>query len=528
MQRTEGEVISPSSRILDTPTLLFLLAGLIFLYYLLFVPPLIPFRNYEDGIHFLNSGKRMYEGELIYRDFFEMVTPGLALVNFFLFELFGPRLWIPNLTLLFLGLGLAWLGVVIAKKLMRPSLALLPSAIFLSGVYGRQLDATHHWYSLLTATVAIAVLMERRTPARIATAGFFCGLTACFTQTRGLAVVVGFGAYLWWESRRRHEDRRGLLKKEAWLIAGFLAALLAVNGYFIWKAGLSRFLWCTVIFVIKYGPKYAGSNAFFPAIVCNLPEFVSLHNFILLYTELLFLYAVIPGIYILFFARYWRESEKRPMEFWERPMLLAMVGSSLLLGIAPAPTPFRLAASALPGIILLVWFIDSPRKLARVIAGLFAVGAVLVALNAVARERPVPDPKWILTTPQGKLAVGDQVSYEEYTWIQEHTRPLEYFFEAADTAGDMYFYLNLRNPIPLPFVTNYGFTTREQVTEAIRGLEQHQVRYIVWRAPERDTIPARGNPSDGTLGPLWDYVHNNYRRVRIFGKVDAVWERVGK
>lgn len=521
--RTEREGFSPSSRILDTQTALFLLAALIFLYLFLFVPPFIPIAAPDwDTPQFLSDAKRMYEGQVMYRDFFEFVAPGFAIVNFFLFKLFGPRLWIPNLECLLLGLGLVWLGVVIAKRLMRPSLALLPGAIFLTGVYGRQLNTTHHWFSLLTATAAIAVLMERRTLARIATSGFFCGLAACFTQTRGLAVVAGFGAFLWWESRQRREGRRDLLRKEAWLIAGFLTTLIAVNGYFIWKAGLVRFLWCTVVFLFKYASKYEGHDNSFLAFKQSVPAFVSLHNFILRSTESLFLYVVIPFIYILFFARYRRKSGKRPREFWERPMLLAMVGSSLLLSTASAPTPFRVAASVLPGIILLVWFIDSPRKVARALTALFALGVVLVALNALVRERPMP--KWILKTPQGKLAVGGQETYQEYTWVQQHTRPWDYFYEPAD--ADIYFYLDLRNPTPLFFTTNTGFTTPEQVVEVIRGLDQHQVRYIL--CPSSGLVASWKNPTDDNLGPLRDYVHSHYRRVRVCSFSAQVWERIGE
>ena len=211
-------------QILHISTVLFLLAALSFLYCFLFIPPFLPTEGSSwDSLLYLAPGQRMYQGEMIYRDVFEFVTPGTALVNFLMFKLFGLRLWIPDLLALLLGLGLVWLGIVISRKLMRPSLALLPSAVFLVSARGFLCDSTHHWYSVLAAIAAIAVLMERRTSARIAAAGFLCGLSACFTQTRGLAVVVGFALFLWWESRQRQEGWRGLLRKEAWLLTGFLA-----------------------------------------------------------------------------------------------------------------------------------------------------------------------------------------------------------------------------------------------------------------------------------------------------------------
>jgi hypothetical protein len=465
----------------------------------------------------------MYEGQTIYRDFFEFVTPATALVHFFLFKLFGLRLWIPPVECLLLGLGLAWLGVVIAKKLMRPSLALLPSAIFLLGMREFLGPPTHHLYSLLAASAALASLMERRTPARIAAAGFFCGLSACFTQTCGSAVVVGFGVFLWWESRRRQEGWRKLLKKEAWLVTSFLATLLAVNAYFIWKAGLARFLWCTVVFVLKYFPKQADENTF-QVFTESFPSVVPLRSFLRYNIEQwLFLYAIIPFIPILFFTRYWRESGKKPVEYWERPMLVAMAGSFMLLSVAPSPMSYRMAGSALPALILLGWLLDSPRKLARALAPAFAAGVLLVALHAVARRQPIP--VGILATPQGKLAFTDQTAYQEYTWIQQHTRPAEYFYQAS--SPDSYFILNLRNPTPLPYILNSGYTTPGQVAEVIRGLEQHPVRYILWTPDDPDKIPKWEDPSDDHLGPLQDYIHSHYRRVKVFADFTEVWEKKG-
>jgi hypothetical protein len=428
MSRAEPRDVIPSSRTLDVPTLLFLLAALIFLYSFLFLPPFLPIDHPgHDYLTYVTDGKQMYEGEVMYRDFFEFLTPGAPLVYFFLFKIFGPRLWIPDLVLLLLGLALAWLSLVIARKLMRPSVAFLPAAIFLAGVYKNQLDPTHHWFSLLATTAALALLMERRTPARIAAAGLLCGLTACFTQSGGLAVTMGVGVFLWWESRRRQEDWRSGVKKEAWLAAGFLATLVAVNAYFIREAGLARFFWCTVTFVLKYWPQHDSGNIFLTYRAC-LPRFGSWHQFLRGSAGWPFLFLVIPFLHILFFARYWRDSGKRPVEFWERPMLLAIVSSFMLLSIANAPTYPRLAINALPGILLLGWFIDSPRKLGRALTAVLATGVMLVVPHALMKAQSIE--KSILHTPQGEIAVTDPAVFEQCTWVQQHTRPSEYFYEA--------------------------------------------------------------------------------------------------
>jgi len=286
-----------------TATVLFLLAALGFLYSFLFIPPFLPAENnaIADSFLYLAPGQRMYQGDMIYRDVFEYVTPGTALVNFLMFKLFGLRLWIPDLLALVMGFGLVWLGVVIARKLMRPSLALLPSAIFLVSRRTFLLDPTHHWYSVLAAIAAIAVLLDRRSQRRIVAAGFFCGLSACFTQTRGLAVVVGFAVYLWWESRRRHEGCRRLLKAEAWLVTSFISTFIAMNVYFVWNAGLVQYLWCTVVFPLRYYPK-AGPWNTFQALWTEFPVYESLHAFLHPFALWLSVFAVAPIALLVFFG----------------------------------------------------------------------------------------------------------------------------------------------------------------------------------------------------------------------------------
>ena len=508
------------SKVFNTSTVLFLFAALAFLYYFLFVPPFLPTQGSSwDSLLYLAPGQRMYQGEIIYRDVFEFVTPGTALVNFLMFKLFGLRLWIPDLLAVLLGAGLAFLGVVISRKIMRPGLALLPSAVFLVSARGFLCDATHHWYSVLAAIAAVAVLLEKRTPGRIAAAGLLCGLSASFTQTRGLAVAAGFAVFLWWETRQRREGWRGLLRNEMWLLAGCFSAFLALNAYFIWEAGPARYFWCTVVYVMKYYPKLASANTF-QVISAEFPVYISLRTFLHPFAQWLFLSAFIPIVYILFFAHYWRERPRKPVEYWERPMLVAIVGFFMLLSIAPAPDYVRMMASMLPPMILLVWLLDSPTRLARAFVVAGTIVTLLIGVWSVAMRGPYP--VGILTTAEGNLAFTETDAYKEDLWIEQHTQPSDYFYKAA--YPDTYFYLDLRNPTPLPFVENDGYTTQEQVAEVIRGLEQHQVRYILWSPQALDVVQAWENPSDAHLGPLREYIRSHYSLVKVFPDADEIWE----
>jgi hypothetical protein len=508
------------SKVLQISTALFSVASVSFLYWFLFIPPFLPTEGngIGDSLLYLAPGQRMYQGESIYRDVFEYVPPGTAVVNSLMFKIFGLRPWIPDLLALLLGLGLFWVGVVISRKLMPSGLALLPSAVFVVSARGFLNDPTHHWYSVLAALAAIAVLLEKRTTPRIAAAGLLCGIGGCFTQTRGLASVLGFAVFLWWESRQRQQTRRELLKKEAWLLCSFLAALLAVNAYFIWEAGPARYFWCTVVFIIKYYPKGAYCNGF-QTLRTEFPVFTSLGAFIDSFSHWVFFFVVVPLVFVLFFALYWRKFSHKPLEQRERPMLLAIVGVFMLLSIAPAPDYPRLAASAPPALILLIWLLYSSRKFAQTLVVALTAGTLIAAFYLAVASRP--HPVGILEGPHGEVAFTDSTLYQEDIWIQQHTHPSEYFYEPL--LQDAYFYLDLRNPTPLSSIENNGYTPPEQVAEAIRGLNQHQVRYILWSPQALDIPETSKHSSKDYLGPLRDYLHSNYTLVKVFSNGDGIW-----
>jgi len=462
----------------------------------------------------------MFDGQMIYRDFFQFSTPGTSAIYFLLFKIFGLRLWIPGLSLLLLGLVLAALGVVISKKVMGPGLALLPSAIFLIGIYKNQLHPIHHWYSVALVLAALAVLMERRSYMRIAGAGALCGLAYSFTQTRGLSAAAALAVYFWWESRARSEGWRKALRKEIWLGGGLIAALVAVNAYFIAKVGLARYLWCTVVFGIEYHHQAGGPNTFL-SFFYDLPTLGSRGHFLFAILQWGVVFVVVPLVIAGFFILYGRQSGERSADYWARPMLLAMMGLSLILSVAPAPSLGRMGPSILPGIILLGWFYDSKRRSHRALAALLGVVVVLLAPHGAAgfQLRPMT----VLQTSRGPLALADPSVDRIFGWIQSRCRPGEYFFAAADP--DVYFYLDLRNPTPVPFVTDSGYTTDEQLAAVIHGLEQHRVRYIFWDSVELGEVSPGASASEHPIAPLWNYMVNHYRKVKAFGEADELWER---
>jgi hypothetical protein len=404
-----------------TGTLLFL-GGLGCLYLDSFILPVTPIYQGDAAPIYLLEARKMLEGQVIYRDFFQFTLPGTQVFYLLLFKLFGVRAWIPNAVFILLGLGLAWVGVLVSRRLMSGSSIFLPSLLFISFAFTTEMDPTHHWFSLLMVMAAVAVVIERRSFPRIAAAGALCGLATFLTQSRGLVAVLGFAVFLLWEWRATRESGRWLLQAETCLFGPFLATTVGTMAYFVWKAGLGRFLSCTLVFPLRYYPQWFWNNL--SVYMTEVPNFSSGLEVPAL-AIWLFIQGLLPLVYLLFLARHWREAQAHPREQWDRLMLVTIVGLFLFLGIASSPNWMRLCSVCLPALILFVWSINSPGRLPRAITILFWIGG----LAALVVQPIIAQTGWrgYLESPLGRAAFLDSDRYEKFQWVAERTRDGDFF-----------------------------------------------------------------------------------------------------
>ena len=68
---------------------------------------------------------------------------------------------------------------------MKPAHAAIAAALFLVVDYGRMLNGTHHWFSVLAVMGALAALLKARTPPRIVIAGALLGVASLFYPDEG-------------------------------------------------------------------------------------------------------------------------------------------------------------------------------------------------------------------------------------------------------------------------------------------------------------------------------------------------------
>jgi hypothetical protein len=113
----------------------------------------------------------MLQGEHVYRDFFQFTPPGTDLFYLGLLRIFGPSIWVTNLAIIILVAALCWACCYTASQIMDRDWALLSAGLYVVFVYGRLMDATHHWFSLLAVVCALRVLIPQLSILRVAVAG---------------------------------------------------------------------------------------------------------------------------------------------------------------------------------------------------------------------------------------------------------------------------------------------------------------------------------------------------------------------
>jgi len=481
------------------------------LYLQVFVLPATPRAATGDQSIYLHSAARLYDGQLIYRDYDQLTFPGTDLLYLLFFKLFGIRAWIPQILLVVVGVLSTGLSLAIAAKVISGPAIFLPASLFLTLPYSSYLDATHHQYSALFALSALAVVIKERTPVRLAWAGLLWGLGTFFTQSLVLGPIA-FGVFLVWEHYRKQEAGERLLRKEAYLLASYAATVASFIACVSWKVGLKQFLYCTVTFVAKYFSSYRPGT--WSTYMMGWPSVRDWTNWPDLAAWPL-IHLLIPVVYILFFVRYLREERVLTQQPWEQLMLINITGLCLFATVASAPSWNRLYTISLPALIMLAWFLTAPFRLER---ALLRILWAVVLISAVARPIVIQK-RWraFLNLPTGSTAFFQPGLYQETKWLLERTHPSDYFF------GDqlLCFDLRLVNPSRVDYVTPFAFTRPEEVLNVIESLDAQKVRLVSWSPGLEDLTDTK----DNSLAPLRRYLAGHYHVAEHFANGHTILER---
>jgi hypothetical protein len=431
-------------------------------------------------------------GEFIYRDYLEFTPPGTDLIYFGAFELLGPRIWVPNVVVLLLGVLLCWLCFRISRQLVSPSGALMATALFLVQDYGKWLDATHHWFSLLAVLAALAVLLKSTTRARILVGGALLGLASFFSQTRGVSAAVGLALFLIWNRYRARESWSCCFRQLGQLFLSFIAAWAALSSYFIVKVGFARVWYFQTLYVLRY---VYGDQSRLHRVETHVLGWP--HYYILLYFA-------IPAICAI---ALWRSNRQMQASGAARASaLIACVGGLMFVEVGQNANFLRVDTIAVPAMVLLVWLLSAlARQHLNYVATVLLVGLLGLGVHRIMDRNTLRSQ--VENLPAGRVATTP-LAGEKLAWIARHTTPGEYFFET--TYVSMYLPLALRSPA-------YAALSRQTptyVTLDCEQLEARRVRYILWSPLDEPRFPE-----------LEQFLSQRYQRVWTFSDQDEIWER---
>jgi hypothetical protein len=481
--------------------ILVLMGASLFLYLRTFLLSGVPLVAHDDQLLFFVRAARMVHGQVLYRDFFELVPPGIDLLYAAGFRVFGIHAWVMQAWCIALGVALFWVITEIAGTILKGPLVLLPGLLFLVFDFDSALDPTHHWYSTLAALGAVAVLTRGASLRRILAAGVLCGAATLFTQTQGALTFAALVLYLIW--LRRSEDRGpDILTRLVALALPFFVMLAIVLGYYVFKAGFHTVFSDLIFFPVRFMSS-AESNS--PrTYLRQLPPLHSVADLVRLIPSV-FIYAVVPYVYFFGVHRLWRGRNLLSIPIRQRLVLLNLVGLALFLAVANGPRLHRLCTVAPPAILVCVWLVSQPGTVHRLVRySLCVLGCVYAVLLPVYRQT-----QWhgVLNLPVGRTAFTDPLEFHEFQWLAEHTHPSESFFNEPVLA----LYLALDNPTASEFVNNDEFSRPEQVAAVIESLRRHPARYIVLYPASTGSLDVHDHS-----GPFRQYVHDNYRLVEVF------------
>ena len=506
--RTKPSEVPPKSALNELWLWFILPLVAIYLYLNLFVSAAVPILLSGDQVFFWMNGQRMLFGEYPYRDFFQFTPPGTDFFYFSLFKLFGPKIWALNASVLIVGVALSLVCFLIAKQIMSRKMSVLMTFLFVVLLYGKTLNATHHWFSVLAIMGALAILVPRMTLSRMMVAGVLLGASSFFTQTHAVFALIALMLALAWQSPAL---KGRLWKYQVSLLMPFLLTVLALNLPVVSVVGVKQLWFCQFTYVREFMVHGAETAILGMPVVANWRELSPL-AIAARYAEFIFVYLLLPIVYSLVLIRCRRDSRLRSDS---RIIMLLLTGILLLLEVAFSLNWLRLYAVAMPAIILFGWLVDI-QKLNRYFALLLWVLVMGLALSQVLRHR---HNYVVADLPAGRAAVPLK-DFQKLSWMQQRLTPGEFLFQ-ADWPG-MYIPLGVHNPTFLDTAdtTQVG----EWTQRAIEQLEAKQVHYVVWSS-RLDSPPDPHQPPLEYLSLLRSYILQKFSIVQTFADGEQVWER---
>jgi hypothetical protein len=487
--------------------------GLTSFVYLLRFPPTL---SSADESYMLYGAKRVLQGQAIYRDFFDFVTPGSFYLYAIAYAVGGVSIASARVTTALvnaLGAACTYFLTLQVASVGEAVVAGLLVVVICVPVWNL---ASNHWmataFSLATAVVLLSTRWQHSTRARPAAAGALGGLVVCTNQSVGvwlilwLVLVVPAVA----GARARSDRWRYCLQELIWTAAGGAAVCFAVLGYAVWRSSLGEMLYATRTWVLANYREYNGGRVGWSGYSVAWADGMN-YTYLWLFRSIPVILGVEAGG--LLWAS-WRHGVRA--QLLRAALLLLALCASAAVTYDPdvihvafvAPFSFVVMAGMIHRARTASEFMSRPASewMARLVLCAVLAAVALKAWDNVGRawrENPV-----LYETAFGTLAGWPQRAaalHELQEKLDVDGHPARVFAYQSDA----WLYLALPADNPTPFALLLPtYNTAEQIQEAIDRLE---------RDPEARVVVNLLGPQPGD--PMMSYLRSHFREVASAGPV---------
>lgn len=446
---------------------------------------------------------RVLRGDLIYRDFFTVVTPGSYYTVAWLFQLFGPSLMVLRWTALVTGLGILLLTLAIARRVMPWPFA--AGAALMTTVWGWFL-VTPNFYSLQAALFALAALwcylqyIETDRRRWIVLAGVMTGLTALVKQNVGAYAAVALLVAI--------STSRGRRPTAAQFIGGIAIPVLPTLLWLV-AAGAGPYLYESWVYypLAKYPQRFALP---YPKFFEPLPEH---GDFEIWVRAVIFLPFIVYPLAAIAIAR---ARERRAL------LAITLMGALLLLQSWPRADVAHILFGLQPTFIVFAYLLHVASR-GHAIVSVVMLAPLLLLLwngyqrtdwefsNYVARVR-TDRARGVATLPIDAQRVDLVTRY-----VRDNTAPDDSIFVVPWAAG-FYFLTDRANPTRTDFML---FEDPEAYPCLLARLEAQRPKYVIYGY----TWDVDNKRFRDYAAPVDSYIRSRYR---IEDEVDGyeIWRRV--
>lgn len=198
----------------------------------------------DEAIHLYES-KRLWDGEVLYRDVFEMITPGYMYLMALLFGIFGSDIATARLAQAVIhGISGVLLYLVCRRLDVRPTWSWPAAFAYLVIAQSAWPIASQHWLSTAIMFALLLVSIDRmpQSPRAAVLPGLMLGLLNAVQQQRGLIIAVGVFVWVGLDAVLERYFRRqplwpSLQRRWCWLVGGTLLVMVPILTIAVAMAG---------------------------------------------------------------------------------------------------------------------------------------------------------------------------------------------------------------------------------------------------------------------------------------------------